>query len=233
MNFPRKSPTFYSLKKRNTSLTPHQFHYDVFLSFRGEDTRKTISDDLYNALIEAGIHTFRDDDELPRGNDISSELIKAIRESRASIVVFSKDYGSSRWCLDELVEILECKRTVDQLVFPVFYDVDRDDVIRQTGSFEAAFARHEFRFDGDKVEKWRGALTEVARLDGWELCHHASRSEKSEFVQEIVTKVRHKVKPKLFVAKHPIGLVSRIEELKSLCKDRLDDGCVIGIHGPL
>ncbi|XP_021974680.1 disease resistance protein RPV1-like [Helianthus annuus] len=231
MNFPRKSPTFFSLKKRNTSPTPHKFHYDVFLSFRGEDTRHTISNDLYNALIDAGIHTFRDDDELPRGNDIPSELIKAIEESRASIVVFSKDYASSRWCLDELVKILECKTTLDQFVFPVFYDVDRCHVLQQTGSFESAFARHDVRFDREKVEKWRAALTEAAGLEGWELYHMESMSEKSEFVNEIVTKVRHKVKPKWFVAKHPVGLDSRIEELRSLIKDGLDNGCIIGIHG--
>ncbi|KAM0042661.1 putative TIR domain, P-loop containing nucleoside triphosphate hydrolase [Helianthus debilis subsp. tardiflorus] len=195
MNFPRKSPTFFSLKKRNTSPTPHKFHYDVFLSFRGEDTRHTISNDLYNALIDAGIHTFRD--------DIPSELIKSIEESRASIVVFSKDYASSRWCLDEL----------------------------QTGSFESAFARHDVGFDREKVEKWRAALTEAVGLEGWELYHIESMLEKSEFVHEIVTKVRRKVKPKLFVAKHPVGLDSRVEELRSLIKDGLDNGCIIGIHG--
>ncbi|KAI9215660.1 hypothetical protein POPTR_T002968v4 [Populus trichocarpa] len=32
--------------------------YDVFLSFRGEDTRKTFTDHLYTALVQAGIHTF-------------------------------------------------------------------------------------------------------------------------------------------------------------------------------
>lgn len=229
MDFPRTSPKLYSLKLRNTSPTPPRCHYDVFLSFRGEDTRKTFTDLLYKALIEAGIHTFRDDDELPRGNDISSELIKAIQESRASIVVFSKDYASSRWCLAELVKILECKRTVNQSVFPVFYDVDRDVVRRQTGSFRSAFARHEERFDRDKVEEWRGALTEAASLEGWELSHGGSRLE-SEFVQRIVTKVLHQVKRRLFVTKHPVGLDSRIEELKSLLKDG-SDGCVIGVYG--
>ncbi|KAJ9553620.1 hypothetical protein OSB04_017665 [Centaurea solstitialis] len=230
MDLPRRSPKLYSLKLRNTSPRPPRCHYDVFLSFRGEDTRKTFTDSLYKALIGAGIHTFRDDDELPRGNDISSELIKAIQESRASIVVFSKDYASSRWCLAELVKILECRRSIDQLVFPMFYDVDRDDVRGQTGSFGSAFARHEERFDRDKVEEWRSALTEAASLDGWELSQAGSRLE-SEFVQSIVTKVLHQVKRRLFVTKHPIGLDSRIEELKSLLKDGSDDGCVIGVYG--
>ncbi|CAI9296134.1 unnamed protein product [Lactuca saligna] len=230
MDSARRTPKLYSMKLRNTSPTPPRWHYDVFLSFRGEDTRKTFSGDLYKALIEAGIHTFKDDDELPRGNDIPSGLIKAIKESRTSIVVFSKEYASSKWCLDELLEILDSKRTVDQLVFPVFYDVHRDDVRRQTGSFESAFVRHEERFDRIKVEEWRRAMTEAASLDGWEFNYDASRRE-SEFVQRIVMNVLHKIKRKLFVAKHPVGLDSLIEELKSLLKRWVDNSCVLGVYG--
>ncbi|KAL7161756.1 hypothetical protein ACSBR2_042268 [Camellia fascicularis] len=78
----------------------------MFLSFRGEDTRKNFTNHLYAALVQIGIHTFMDDDELPRGHDISSALLKSIEESRISIVVFSTNYASSRWCLDELVKII-------------------------------------------------------------------------------------------------------------------------------
>ncbi|PRQ21565.1 putative TIR domain-containing protein [Rosa chinensis] len=42
--------------------------YDVFLSFRGTDTRKNFTDHLYTALKQKGIFTFRDDEELERGN---------------------------------------------------------------------------------------------------------------------------------------------------------------------
>jgi|UniRef100_A0A2K1ZU98 hypothetical protein len=93
----------------DSSRSRPQGAYDVFLSFRGEDTRKTFTDHLYTALVQAGIHTFRDDDELPRGKEISDHLLEAIQESKISIVVFSKGYASSRWCLDELVEIVKCK----------------------------------------------------------------------------------------------------------------------------
>ncbi|XP_023764725.1 disease resistance protein Roq1-like [Lactuca sativa] len=220
MDSARRTPKLYSMKLQNTSPMSPCWHYDVFLSFRGEDTRKTFSGDLYKTLIEAGIHIFKDDDELPRGNDIPSELIKAIKESRTLIVVFSKDYASLKWCLDELLEILDSKRTVDQLFFPVFYDVHRDDVHRQTGSFESAFVRHEEQFDRIKVEEWRRVMTEATSLDGWEFNDDTNRCE-SEFVQRIVMNVLHKIKRKLFVAKHPVGLDSRVEELKMLLKGRV------------
>ena len=38
--------------------------YDVFLSFRGVDTRKSFTDHLYAALKQRGIITFRDDENL-------------------------------------------------------------------------------------------------------------------------------------------------------------------------
>ncbi|XVE84674.1 hypothetical protein DITRI_Ditri17bG0032200 [Diplodiscus trichospermus] len=111
-----------------TSSFGSKLKYEVFLSFRGEDTRKNFTDHLYTALINAGINTFIDDEQLPRGKDISSELIEGIQESKISIVVFSKDYASSRWCLNELVKIIECKNTVRHTVIPIFYDVDPSDV---------------------------------------------------------------------------------------------------------
>ncbi|TYI91334.1 hypothetical protein E1A91_D03G184700v1, partial [Gossypium mustelinum] len=62
--------------------------YHVFLSFRGEDTRKSFTDHLYTALVHLGIQTFRDDEEIERGNNIKDEIEKAIlHHSKISIVV--------------------------------------------------------------------------------------------------------------------------------------------------
>ena len=147
--------------------------YDVFLSFRGQDTRKNFTDHLYYALKDAGINAYRDDNELRRGEDISTELLQAIQKSRISVIVFSKNYGDSRWCLEELVKIMECRRSCRQLVFPIFYDVDPSDVEEQAGSYAEAFARHEERFvlepQKGEVAAWRMALTEAANLSGWDL----------------------------------------------------------------
>ncbi|GFY80651.1 disease resistance protein (TIR-NBS-LRR class) family [Actinidia rufa] len=156
--FPPSSPT-------------RRWTYDVFLSFRGEDTRKTFTDHLYFALKDAGVNAFRDDNELRRGNDIGSELLKAIRESRISVVVFSVNYSGSRWCLEELTEILECRKRLRQLVLPIFYGVDPSDVRKQRGSFEfgEAFV-NKLGADMEKlVSRWKSALSEAANLSGWEL----------------------------------------------------------------
>ncbi|KAM0031146.1 putative TIR domain-containing protein [Helianthus debilis subsp. tardiflorus] len=94
--------------------------YDVFLSFSGEDTRNSFTDHLYHKLIQAGIHTFRDNEEINRGEKLKSEFKEAIKESRASIVVLSENYATSTWCLDELLLILEQRRECNHFVLPVF-----------------------------------------------------------------------------------------------------------------
>ena len=144
----------------------HQWKYDVFLSFRGEDTRNGFTTNLYKALGHRGIHTFMDNN-LPRGEKISDELLKTIESSMISIIVFSENYASSAWCLDELAEIVECKNN-GMLVRPVFYKVDPSEVQNRKGKFGEALAKHEEKFKDDKiVQRWREALHEAANISGW------------------------------------------------------------------
>ncbi|KAM5575262.1 disease resistance protein RPV1-like [Rosa sericea] len=112
--------------------------YDVFLSFRGADTHNYFTSHFNSKLVASGIHTFIDN-KLRRGEDISLSLIRAIEGSRISLIGFSANYASSTWCLDELVKIMECRKTLGQAVFPIFYHVDPSDVRHQTGSFAKAF----------------------------------------------------------------------------------------------
>ena len=142
--------------------------YAVFLSFRGEDTRNNFTGHLYKALDQKGIETFMDDKKLRTGEEISPTLVTAIQRSRCSIIVLSENYASSKWCLEELVMILECKRTKNLKVVPIFYNVDPSHVRNQTGSFGEALAKHKenLKIKVEKVQKWREALTQVANLSG-------------------------------------------------------------------
>lgn len=142
--------------------------YDVFLSFRGEDTRNTFIGHLLNNLARKGIKTFMDEDGLRIGEEISPALLKAIEESKISIVVFSEKYATSKWCLEELVNILQCKESKQQIVFPIFYKIDPSDVRHQKGRFGEALSRHQCRFkdNSKQVMIWREALTKAASLSG-------------------------------------------------------------------
>ncbi|KAI4318749.1 hypothetical protein MLD38_032419 [Melastoma candidum] len=147
---------------------------DVFLSFRGEDNhgRGDFVGHLNTALNRAGITTFFADESLKIGQDISCEIRRAIENSRIAIVVLSENFPSSRWCLDELVKICECKEARGLAVKPVFYNVEPSDVRRLNGRFGDAFKESSKRAvrDGtpERVEKWGKALNEVGNLMGWE-----------------------------------------------------------------
>ena len=154
-------------KRAFSSSFTQRFKYDVFLSFRGEDTRNGFTSNLNGFLSLKGINTFMDD-ELQRGEIISTELLEAIESSKISIILFSKNYATSTWCLDELVKILECKKN-GQVVFPVFYEVDPSEVRNQKGKFGEALAKHEenFKYGTNKVQRWKDALNEAGTLSGW------------------------------------------------------------------
>lgn len=140
--------------------------YDVFLSFRGEDTRHTITDHLYDALVRASLVTFRDDDEIGCGQELKPELERAIKASEASIIVFSKKFATSRWCLDEVALIMEQKSDINNhFVLPVFYHVDPSHVRNQKKTF---FIQPQTttttKWTDDNVERWKKALSKAADL---------------------------------------------------------------------
>lgn len=153
----------------STSI-PHRWKYDVFVSFRGEDIRQNFMDHMFNDFKQKGIHAFKDDRELPKGEEISPHLSKAIEESRFLIVVFSKNYASSTWCLRELGKILECKQMGEPKheVQIIFYDVKPNVVRNQTDSYAEAFAKHQV-YNITKVDQWKKDLSMAANLSGWDL----------------------------------------------------------------
>ena len=171
MTFQFQGPFSPSSSSSSSSIITHRCTYDVFLSFRGKDTRHNFTGDLYNALHKKGINTTfidGDDDELKtkREEEISQTLVKSIEGSRTSVVVLSRNYASSTWCLDQLVKILECKQTKGQVVLPVFWKVDPSDVRHQRKSFAKALAQLE---DNTKMQSWKTALKNVANLSGWHI----------------------------------------------------------------
>ncbi|KAK2993646.1 hypothetical protein RJ640_019286 [Escallonia rubra] len=131
---------------------------------------------LAHILIGVGFCTFRDNEEIARGEEIELEIKKAMPRSRSSVVVFSENYASSKWCLDELVMIMECRRTSNHVVIAVFYHVDPSDVRHQKESFKKALDRHEQRFKAGKMvikKDWK------EWIKGWSFGTAFARHEES------------------------------------------------------
>ncbi|KAL8232439.1 hypothetical protein R6Q57_002217 [Mikania cordata] len=153
---------------------------DVFLSFCGEDTRNSFTDHLYGALKRAGIDTFRDNEGINKGEELQPEFKKAIEESWASIVVLSKNYAASTWCLDELWLILQQRKECNHFVLPVFYGVEPTDVWNLRGNF-AIKVKPSSKWTDHNVNKWKTALMQVADLAG-----HVLSGPETSFLKEIV-----------------------------------------------
>ncbi|GLU00029.1 hypothetical protein SLE2022_174240 [Rubroshorea leprosula] len=203
--------------------------HDVFLSFRGEDVRKTFLGHLYSALNRVGFRTYKDDNELERGSDIAPSLLEAIEHSRIAIVVFSENYADSRWCLDELVKILDCRDKLGQMVLPVFFHVDPSDVRNQRGIFGKAFACHQ-KVTTDKVERWKTALTNAANLAGFDL--QSVNGDESELIKKIIEDVWEKVHHTYLSDMDGLfGIDSPVEKIISLLRLDSTDVQFIGIYG--
>ncbi|XP_027350290.1 TMV resistance protein N-like [Abrus precatorius] len=204
--------------------------YHVFLSFRGEDTRKGFADHLRVSLQRKGITFFRDDKDLERGEVISQELLKAIEESMFAIIILSPNYASSTWCLDELQMIVECKNKQGLQVFPIFYGVDPSNVRHKKYSFEEAFKIHELKFGKGsyKVENWRNALRQVAGYSGWD----SNNQPEAMLVDDVAQHILKKLIPKLpSCNENLVGIDSRVEEVNRLIGIWLNDVRLIGIWG--
>ncbi|XP_061365229.1 disease resistance protein RPV1-like [Gastrolobium bilobum] len=204
----------------------HPKRYDVFISFRGEDTRSNFTSHLRHAMRQKQIQVYMDD-EMNKGDEISLGLLEAIEDSHISVIVFSEDYASSKWCLDELLKILEC-REEGQDVIPVFYQIDPSNVRKQKGSYEEAFQKHERDFSNnqDKLSKWKQALFEAANLAGWDSRIHRDESTLiQKIVEDVLKKLEYKYPPRK--SKCPFGTDENLAPIESL----LTEFQTVGIWG--
>nr|AXU93530.1 RPP4/RPP5-like protein [Arabidopsis thaliana] len=201
---------------------------DVFPSFSGEDVRKNFLSHLLKELNRRSINTFMDH-VIERSCIIADALISAIREARISIVIFSKNYAASTWCLNELVEIDNCSKYFGQKVIPVFYDVDPSHVRKQIGEFGKVFKKTCEDKPADQKQRWVKALTDISNIAGEDLRNGPNDAH-------MVEKIANDVSNKLF---HPpkgfgdlVGIEDHIEAIKSiLCLESKEAKIMVGIWG--
>ncbi|CAN6839473.1 unnamed protein product [Brassica oleracea] len=211
----------------SSSSAVNIFH--VFTSFHGPDVRRGFLSHLQNHFESKGIKMFKDQ-KIDRGYSIKPELFKAIGESRVCLVLLSKNYASSGWCLDELAEIMRCRETLGKIVMTIFYEVDPSSVRKQKGDFGSAFMKTCQGKDEEVKERWRKALTDVANIEGE---HSDNWPTEAEMIQQIAIDVSNKLN--LTPSRDfdgMVGLEAHLTSLKSLLCLECDDVKMIGIWGP-
>ncbi|CAK7323552.1 unnamed protein product [Dovyalis caffra] len=224
-----------SCSSSSSSLSSFRWEYDVFLCFRGE-TRHNFTSHLYSALCKMQVKTFIDD-LLDRGKDLAA-LLKVIERSAVVVIIFSENFAESEWCLDEVVKIVECMKTMGHIVLPVFYRVD-PSIVRgtATGSFADAISKHEETAkNGEdeltlkKILKWKDALLIASSQAGWD--SKVTRPD-SKIIEEIVKDVLKKLNQRSpnFDSQILVGLGSRLSKIVNLLSIGSSETSVVGIWG--
>ncbi|XP_010420529.1 PREDICTED: probable disease resistance protein RPP1 [Camelina sativa] len=220
------SVPFSSSSSSSSSLSTRQYTYDVFPSFSGQDVRRTFLSHFLEGLKSKGIKTFIDNG-IMRSESINSELIRAIRESRIAVVILSKNYASSSWCLNELQLIMDCRASLGQTVMTIFYDVEPSDVRKQTGEFGNTFEQTCYGKTEEEKQRWRQALTEVAVIAGE---HSDSWASEAEMISKIVMDVSNELPSTDF--DKLVGIEAHVANMKSKICLESDEVKIVGIWGP-
>ncbi|XP_056165299.1 disease resistance protein RPV1-like [Syzygium oleosum] len=204
--------------------------YEVFLSFRGADTRYGFTDCLYHGMVDAGIIVFRDNESLHVGKEIGGELLQAIENSKIYVPIFSENYASSHWCLRELAYMVECtsKSNGNKEILPIFLNVEPADVKLKTNLYTQALSKRQKTWCTE-VESWEKALIEVGKIKGWNL-------KKDQGQGDLICSVIRTVSVKLKVAyenvtEHLVGVGDRVEAIIKMLDVGSDSVRFLGIHG--
>ncbi|CAA0384483.1 unnamed protein product [Arabidopsis thaliana] len=218
-----------SLPSPATSVSRNWKH-DVFPSFHGADVRRTFLSHIMESFRRKGIDTFSDNN-IERSKSIGPELKKAIKGSKIAIVLLSRKYASSSWCLDELAEIMKCREVLGQIVMTIFYEVEPTDIKKQTGEFGKAFTKTCRGKTKEHIERWRKALEDVATIAGYH--SHKWRNE-ADMIEKIATDVSNMLNS--FTPSRDfdglVGMRAHMDMLEQLLRLDLDEVRMIGIWGP-
>ncbi|CAN0841941.1 Disease resistance protein L6 [Linum grandiflorum] len=228
------TPPSYASPDYPHLLTLLTGEYEVFLSFRGPDTRHQITDIIYRFLVHLKIRTFRDDDALRKGEGIWPNLVRAIGQSKIYIPIFSESYAHSKWCLLELAEMVERRRQDGRhIILPIFYMVDPGDVRRQTGPYRDAFEQHERKFDQRTIQIWKEALCEVGTLNGWHVKNNDEQGAIADLVSNVVWSHLSKSDDTLLnITDELVGIDDHVKAVVDNLSIDSNEGIVmVGIHG--
>ncbi|CAN0928232.1 Disease resistance-like protein DSC1 [Linum grandiflorum] len=208
-----------------------EWEFDVFLCFKGDDTRHGFTSHLMAALSDRQIRNFIDD-KLEKTESID-ELIPILERCALSVVVFSEKFAASIWCLEEIATIARKMMESGHRVLPIFYKVDPCDVTDDFRSYATTIHREykaRLTYAEDK-KRWMDALKAVTNSAG-----HTSQAIKieSELIKTVVEDVQKQLIDMSPGIKYDnlVGMGSRIFEVERLlAMDKLDETCIIGLWG--
>lgn len=203
--------------------------YDVFINYhKNEDSANRFVDNLYEVLKSCGVRAFVNSGE-EKGALLDDMTKHVISNATLCLAIFSKEYAQSPKCLSELYEMVQNGKKV----IPLFFDIEPSDARWIKRSYAEAFQRHgELKKFENEMVKWKDALHAASLIIGWELAQFKSQEGKllKKVVQDVLKEVN---KSPLEVARFPVGLSKRVEQLMTLLESNPDGNkaTVVGVVG--
>ncbi|XP_013628701.1 PREDICTED: disease resistance protein TAO1-like isoform X1 [Brassica oleracea var. oleracea] len=223
-------PSSFSISSVPSSSSSQNWTHDVFPSFRGEDVRIDLLSHIQKEFKRKGITPFNDN-RINRGGSIGPELIKAIRGSKIAIILLSRNYASSKWCLDELVEIMKCREELGQTVMVVFYKVDPSDVKKLTGYFGKVFRKTCVGKSKEDIGRWKETLAKVSTVAGY---HSSNWDNEAAMIEQIASDVSNKLISSVPSSDFDslVGMRAHMKSMELLLRLDSNEVRMIGIWGP-
>ena len=136
----------YYASRLTYSDRDNDFQFDAFVSYSSED-----SDFVHRQLVEeletrAGLRLNVHNRDFIPGRPIPGNIVDAVRNSRRTLVVLSRDFVRSDWCHYEMqmATVEAAQRGRDVLVFLIYEDVPSQDMPRDVFYNLQAFTHIQF-----------------------------------------------------------------------------------------
>lgn len=204
--------------------------WDVFLNHRGPDVKVDFVAHLHDALRCAGLNAFLDKESSTRGLPIES-IMDVLKSAKVHVAVVSKGYADSKFCLSELVAIMESGKPV----IPVFYDVEPSALRRvENGLFAEAFEKHKRRESEKQVEEWADALEKLANVIGFCFRRADYYGDEAKLKKKVVDAVKMMAPVRrrpLPMKGHLVGLEMSMSTCMLELEKMWDATCVLGLVG--
>jgi hypothetical protein len=139
--------------------------YDVFLSHRGPDTKRSFSIWLRNELERQNIRTFFDDRSLGAGDHATEVMMEAMHTAEWGIIVLSPGFFSSAYCMEELKVFLDWRRIIPLGFNPIASDCDVGKIVsRAKGTVWEQYGGKLWETCAMDEREWRNNIERLARI---------------------------------------------------------------------
>lgn len=115
--------------------------WDVFISHASED-KETVAEPLADELRARGLKVWLDKTELRIGDSLRRKIDNGLTHSTFGVVVLSKSFFAKGWPQYELDGIVGMTVKGDQRMLPIWHEISRDEIAKQSPSLVDKIARN-------------------------------------------------------------------------------------------